>query len=602
MKKRLWALILTLTLLSGIMVVPITAEEPEASGIVKTELFSQTFEDFSTDMTSEQIAMRLGWSSWNHDVAELRIVETVWLRDVAGKYGDVITSNETMLKELFAWDEGSNHEWSNRNHRMVDVSMLKQVQALESVDFTKYPTYTKQLLIVPKKANEDLSVMLFENLNVSNLNGNETLLVDWELTPNKLTTYGFTKDSRDIAFANTSYLGVGVSLGASKLVQGLTAEGTLLQTLRSTAAETDGSVSWNDWCRSVRDSNVGRKLYGDIHIGLGGNYNFNYETGADDPYTGKSWLLYSGSSANGLTYGFRMELSNSDFNSYVRFSHNNDADKADPSWYRVAGTSGEFKNQVRSSFAQTENLAFSLEYNDSGISFYLDNLRITKVTDNNAKEITIQVNGADYKTYENKILSIAALTENASGLLLAVATDSENVETVLGINDTVVAKEGLNIRLYTVDMTATRAEQRKNEPSGIRWVTDLSKETVESLNELQEAGKIKGIRVGTIITPRSYAEKAGACTFEKLGTLDSNYPYVQANATYGTWYAESEHSFSFAGSLVKLRNAHLDMDYVGCGYVTVILADDLELTVYSPITAEASIANAAALEQAGSAS
>ncbi|MBR4013583.1 MAG: hypothetical protein IKJ00_04725 [Clostridia bacterium] len=595
--KRILALLFTIVMLSVSVVCPVAAQ---TTAPVETSLFSQTFEgtEFTTSMTTAQIATALGWTSWNADAADLKIVETVWVREATGALGLADVRDNAAFKAAAAWDEGSNHEHANCNHRIIDVALLKEhIDKAKTVDFSTYASYSKQLLIVPKTANADISVMLKENVAIGDLAIDESIVVDWEMTANKLTSFGWEKDSLNVAYANTSAVGIGYTFGESKGATVLAADGTLSQSVSVNGTVTDGAVSWNDWNRSVRDSDNGVKLYGDAHIGYGGNYAINYTMPDQSTNTIGGYMLYKGASANGLTYGLRAEFNSYGYTSYARFVHNNDADKANPAWHRVSADYSNFSGAVRNQFNASNDMDISIECNDTGLSFYLDNISIKKVK-SNAEQVTIKVDGKDFAALAGQDLPVAALVDNPAGFLLAVAKDSTNAETVLAITDTVTPAAGLEITLYTVELTASVAEMRTTAPYGIRWITEIDKESVAKLEELKTKGMIKDIEIGTLITPKSYADKAGDSTFAKLDTLASNYPYVLAMAEFGTWYATNDNSYSFAGSVVKLVDTHYSMDYVARGYLRLELEGGSEAVIYAPVDNAKSVANAETLAKA----
>ncbi len=596
--KRIFALLFVVTMLAVSVVCPVAAETVTP---VETPLFAQDFEGsaFSTNMTTAQIADALGWTGWDANAADLEIVETVWVRELSGKVSGGATAVQNALTTTLKWDEGGNHEKSNCNHRIVDVAVLKACSDtnIASQNYTTYTTYSKQLLIVPKTANADISVMLEENVAIGDLAIDESIVVDWEMTANKLTSLGWEADSQEIAYANTSAVGIGYAFDGSKGSTVVTADGTLSQSIAIGETVTDGAVSWNDWNRSVRDSENGVKLYGDAHIGYGGNYAINYTMPDQSTNTCGGYIFYKGASANGLTYGLRTEFNSYGYTSYVKFSHNNDADKDNPAWHRVSADYSNFSGAVRNQFNASNDMDISIECNDTGMSFYLDNISIKKVK-SNAEQVTIKVDGKDFAALAGQDLPVAALVDNPAGFLLAVAKDSTNAETVLAITDTVTPAAGLEITLYTVELTASVAEMRTTAPYGIRWITEIDKESVAKLEELKTKGMIKDIEIGTLITPKSYADKAGDSTFAKLDTLASNYPYVLAMAEFGTWYATNDNSYSFAGSVVKLVDTHYSMDYVARGYLRLELEGGSEAVIYAPVDNAKSVANAETLAKA----
>ncbi len=632
--KKFLALCFTAALLMASIVLPVSATTGTPTEEV---LYSQNFESLTTEMTTAEIATALGWTTWNAEVAELRIVETIYFRELAARNGWVNkegTNDTTILdanaakaaiKEVLGWTEGTGFEVGEANHRIIDVALIKpkliEAGLIDATyDFTKYESFDKQLLIVPKVANADITVMLKENVDISNLAIDESIVVDWEFMANKLTTYGWENDTataNNIDFANTSSIGMNYVIGDGVVSSGVQADGDMVQTVETPTSYYEGNVTWRTWYYELRgitnqDAAVPGKnaLYGGIHIGSGGNYNFkyildeNYNKDADiDPVstkTGSTYLLYNGSTANGVKLGMRTELSPySGYTSSVRTLWANST--VSDTYYTTRGEYSTVTGAARNLVKDFDTMDIALNYNDSGMSFYLDNIVVKKVK-SNAETVTVTVDGKDFTAIAGKEIPVAALVDNIDGFLLAIGKDADNSETVYSLSDKITPVAGMSITPYTVDLSTSAAELRDKAPEGIRWVTKIDKDTVTKLEDLKTRGLITKVDVGTVITPESYVNAAGGSTMAKLETLPSLTPYVKANATFGEWYASDETTNSFAGSVVKILDAHKDMNYIGRGFIKLTLpaedgAEPTETVIYAPID-NTSIGNVTALTAA----
>ncbi|MBQ9784543.1 MAG: SGNH/GDSL hydrolase family protein [Clostridia bacterium] len=140
---------------------------------------------------------------------------------------------------------------------------------------------------------------------------------------------------------------------------------------------------------------------------------------------------------------------------------------------------------------------------------------------------------------------------------------------------------------YVTLATARAAEARLCTPLGLRYVTALSAADYASLAADAEIGEI---RVGTLIVPFETAVRAGGVTHEAL----AGEAYADVPATPDAWYAESDGTLYFAGSLVEIKEQNRNLPLVGVGYLSVTLNDGTAYTVYGADLSELSATTLAA--------
>ncbi len=123
--------------------------------------------------------------------------------------------------------------------------------------------------------------------------------------------------------------------------------------------------------------------------------------------------------------------------------------------------------------------------------------------------------------------------------------------------------------------------------SGIRFATQISTEKMNQLLALKDEGIIFDVQIGTIITPRSYVEQAGAFTVDALQALNKGTTVLEIPATIGKYYStkgitlEEGYDRVFVGSIIDIRPGNIAREFSGIGYVKIILSDGREIYHYS---------------------
>ena len=110
--------------------------------------------------------------------------------------------------------------------------------------------------------------------------------------------------------------------------------------------------------------------------------------------------------------------------------------------------------------------------------------------------------------------------------------------------------------------------QKREDVTGYRVLTSIDAYDYELL---AKAGV--DFQLGTLIT----ADKYGVSTYEELQAAGK--PCVIVTAINGAWYDATETANTFAGSLLQIKEANLDMDYAVRGYIeidgTIIYTDEV---------------------------
>ena len=133
----------------------------------------------------------------------------------------------------------------------------------------------------------------------------------------------------------------------------------------------------------------------------------------------------------------------------------------------------------------------------------------------------------------------------------------------------------------TLDLTANLtagATSYNTTTEGIRFTTTVAADDLQKLVDLESAGTIAKVEVGTLITTKAWADAAGKVSFEALDAIKGDKTaYVAVMATIGDFYAEN----TFAGTI---GNAKAEREYVAVGFVKVTLTNGSVVYSYSAAT------------------
>jgi len=107
------------------------------------------------------------------------------------------------------------------------------------------------------------------------------------------------------------------------------------------------------------------------------------------------------------------------------------------------------------------------------------------------------------------------------------------------------------------------------------------------LDELTELYGKENIRIGTIIIPEDMVTELDMVTVAALDAAGINYVKVLANIDNP--FAKDGTTNIYAGSLVNIKEANLDRDFIGVGYIEITKENGDILHYYSSTTAKRNI-------------
>lgn len=137
-----------------------------------------------------------------------------------------------------------------------------------------------------------------------------------------------------------------------------------------------------------------------------------------------------------------------------------------------------------------------------------------------------------------------------------------------------------------INMEFGAAVRIKNDldTSGIRFRTNISEESLKSMQKMIEDGKYSSISFGTLIIPTEYLV-GGRFTHEWLDKNDKTYLDIESSSTledYANTFAGNKNGYYyFYGSIVKMLDANYSRAFSGIGYIKFVKGEDVEY-VYAP--------------------
>lgn len=144
--------------------------------------------------------------------------------------------------------------------------------------------------------------------------------------------------------------------------------------------------------------------------------------------------------------------------------------------------------------------------------------------------------------------------------------------------ETIIVNESISLNsVYLTISMKNGASIRYTNPTGIRFYSTINKEQLTNLEDLGAS-----VQLGTMIAPKDLLSS---------NDLDFNLAadsFVKIPYNTRTWFAEDDFS-GFVASIVNIKTANLNREFVGRGYATVKLGD-FEKTIYADY-AESNIQN-----------
>ena len=131
--------------------------------------------------------------------------------------------------------------------------------------------------------------------------------------------------------------------------------------------------------------------------------------------------------------------------------------------------------------------------------------------------------------------------------------------------------------------TLPGASVRLNDPTGLRFDTEIKKST---LDKLLAADNVT-VKIGTLIAPTKYVKAAGTFTADALDTYKNEQglafdPYINVpfDTTVYKFLEETDTAYTFSGAVANLFESNYNLAYSAVGYLTITVGD-LSVTFYS---------------------
>lgn len=131
--------------------------------------------------------------------------------------------------------------------------------------------------------------------------------------------------------------------------------------------------------------------------------------------------------------------------------------------------------------------------------------------------------------------------------------------------------------------TLTGASVRLNDPTGLRFDTEIKKSTLDTLLKADNVT----VKIGTLIAPTKYVKAVGTFTADALDTYKKEQgfafdPYI--NVPFDTnvyeFLKKTDTAYTFSGAVANLFESNYNLAYSAVGYLTITVGD-LSVTFYS---------------------
>ncbi|MBQ9773812.1 MAG: hypothetical protein IJW30_04025 [Clostridia bacterium] len=179
----------------------------------------------------------------------------------------------------------------------------------------------------------------------------------------------------------------------------------------------------------------------------------------------------------------------------------------------------------------------------------------------------------------------------------SIVNVSSSTELKIYANESVVAYDAdmmLNRRFSGIIATEDTASIRLDDPTGLRFATNLDAGMLTFLEEMIASGQLKGYNHGTLIAPLDAANNAEGkdLTFENF---TENVDMLDVESTNGMYYEVDDqvNTIHFVGSIINIKNANMDRDFTGRGYIQIETMNGYVVTIYSSSTKTISVADQA---------
>ena len=131
--------------------------------------------------------------------------------------------------------------------------------------------------------------------------------------------------------------------------------------------------------------------------------------------------------------------------------------------------------------------------------------------------------------------------------------------------------------------TLPGASVRLNDPTGLRFDTEIKKSTLDKLLKTDNVT----VKIGTLIAPTKYVKAVGTFTADALDTYKNEQgfafdPYI--NVPFDTnvyeFLKKTDTAYTFSGAVANLFESNYNLAYSAVGYLTITVGD-LSVTFYS---------------------
>ena len=131
--------------------------------------------------------------------------------------------------------------------------------------------------------------------------------------------------------------------------------------------------------------------------------------------------------------------------------------------------------------------------------------------------------------------------------------------------------------------TLTGASVRLDDPTGLRFDTEIKKSTLDALLKADNVT----VKIGTLIAPTKYVKAVGTFTADALDTYKKEQgfafdPYINVpfDTTVYKFLEETDTAYTFSGAVANLFESNYNLAYSAVGYLTITVGD-LSVTFYS---------------------
>lgn len=131
--------------------------------------------------------------------------------------------------------------------------------------------------------------------------------------------------------------------------------------------------------------------------------------------------------------------------------------------------------------------------------------------------------------------------------------------------------------------TLPGASVRLNDPTGLRFDTEIKKSTLDTLLKADNVT----VKIGTLIAPTKYVKAAGTFTADALDTYKNEQgfafdPYINVpfDTTVYKFLEETDTAYTFSGAVANLFESNYNLAYSAVGYLTITVGE-LSVTFYS---------------------